>query len=113
MKMKKKAIIAAAAFAVAMNLSACAYGPPEWDEEDNYNMGVYGPPEFEEWEQEETDTEIVGNDDTTQTEEITSFDPAENQTVGVYGPPGEEWDYDETDTPEEEQNVGEEALNNE
>ena len=83
MKMKKKAIIAAAAFAVAMNLSACAYGPPE-----DY-------------------------DDTPQTEEITSFDPAKNQTVGVYGPPGEEWDYDETDTPEEKQDVGEEALNNE
>ncbi|MDE6710495.1 MAG: hypothetical protein K2J76_08395 [Oscillospiraceae bacterium] len=84
MKMKKKAVIAAAAFAVAMNLSACAYGPPE---------------DYE---------------DTPQTEEITSFDPAENQTVGVYGPPSEEeWEYDETDTSEEEQNVGEEALNNE
>ena len=83
MKMKKKAVIAAVAFAAAMNLSACAYGPPE---------------DYE---------------DTPLTEEITSFDPAENQTVGVYGPPGEEWDYDETDTPEEEQDVGEEALNNE
>lgn len=113
MKMKKKAVIAAAAFAVAMNLSACAYGPPDEDfdqdmpteetsfaPDENQNVGVYGPPP-EEYE------------DTPQTEEISSFDPAENQTVGVYGPPGEEWDYGETDTSEEEQDVGEEALNNE
>lgn len=29
MKMIKKAAIAAAVFSVALNLSACAYGPPE------------------------------------------------------------------------------------
>ncbi len=58
MKMKKKAVIAAAAFAVAMNLSACAYGPPEEDYED-----------------------------TPQTEEATSYEPDENQNAGVYGPP--------------------------
>lgn len=33
MKIRKKAALAAAVFAVAMNLSACAYGPPRGDEE--------------------------------------------------------------------------------
>lgn len=95
MKMKKKAVIAAAAFAVAMNLSACAYGPPQEDYEDNYNPSynqnenAYGPPP-EEWEYEETDTETVSNDDTTQTEEETSYDPADNINEDVYGPPIDE-----------------------
>ncbi|MBD5145133.1 MAG: hypothetical protein HDT21_04370 [Ruminococcus sp.] len=101
--MKKKAIIVAMAFAAAMNLSACAYGPPNEDfeqnlpteetsfaPEENQNVGVYGPPEFEEWEQEETDTEIVSNDDTTQTEDETSYDPADNINEDVYGPPIDE-----------------------
>ena len=84
MKMKKKAVIAAAAFAVAMNLSACAYGPP--DEDFDRDMPT----------------------------EETSFAPDENQNVGVYGPPPEEeLEYDETATPEEEQDIGEETLNNE
>lgn len=112
MKMKKKAAIAAAVFAAAMNFSACdnyasgVYGPPNEDFEENYdpsynqNANVYGPPE-EEYE------------DATQTEEITSFDPAENQTVGVYGSPAETWEQEETDTPEEEQEVGEDTLKNE
>ncbi len=64
MKMKKKAIIAAVAFAAAMNLSACTYGPPYWDEE-----------EYE---------------DTTQTEEETSYAPADNINEDVYGPPIDE-----------------------
>lgn len=102
MKIKKKAAIAAAAFAVAMNLSACAYGPPNEDFEkdlpteetsfapdENQNVGVYGPPLEEEW-QEETDTETVNNDDTTQTEEETSYDPADNINGDVYGPPIDE-----------------------
>lgn len=95
MKMKKKAAIAAMAFAVAMNLSACAYGPPKGDEENNYdpsynqNANVYGPPPEEEWEQEETDTETVSSDDTTQTEEV-SYDPADNINGDVYGPPIDE-----------------------
>lgn len=85
MKIKKKAAVAAAVFAVTMNLSACAYGPPkdyegndaevsqtEYDPEENQNAGVYGPPE-EEYE------------DVSQTE--TSYEPAENQNATVYGPP--------------------------
>ena len=82
MKMKKKAALAATVFAVTMNLSACAYGPPE-DYENNYNpsynqnMGVYGPPEKE-------------YEDTTQTEEEPSYDPADNINEDVYGPPIDE-----------------------
>ena len=48
MKMKKEAVIAAIAFAAAINLSACVYGPPE---------------DYE---------------DTTQPEEETSYDHADN-----------------------------------
>lgn len=83
MKIKKKAVIAAVAFAAAMNLSACAYGPPQEDYDDNYNpsynqnAGVYGPPE-EEYE------------DTTPIEEETSYDPADNINGDVYGPPIDE-----------------------
>ncbi len=50
MKMKKKAVIAAAVFTAAMNFSAC----------DNYASGAYGPPEEREY------YETVSNDDTTQ-----------------------------------------------
>lgn len=37
MKIAKKAMIAAAVFSAALNLSACAYGPPpeDWDNENN------------------------------------------------------------------------------
>ncbi|MCH5262554.1 MAG: hypothetical protein J1F42_06540 [Lachnospiraceae bacterium] len=37
MKIKKKAVIAAAVFSAALNLSACAYGPPpdDWDNGNN------------------------------------------------------------------------------
>lgn len=88
MKIKKKAVIAAAVFAAALNLSACAYGPPEdyedrpqteetssFDPDENQNAGVYGPPPEEEYE------------DTTQTEEETSYDPDDNINADVYGPP--------------------------
>lgn len=47
MKVNKKAMIAAAVFSAALNLSACAYGPP-YDPADNRNVDVYGPPEYEE-----------------------------------------------------------------
>ncbi|MDE7288636.1 MAG: hypothetical protein K2N71_03905 [Oscillospiraceae bacterium] len=57
MKIKKKAAIAAAAFLTMTNFSACS----------NYNQDVYGPP-VRELDQEETDTEIVSNDNTTQSE---------------------------------------------
>lgn len=86
MKINKKAALAAVAFAVTMNLSACAYGPPEdyeengadvshteYEPEENQNAGVYGPPPEEEYE------------DISQTE--TSYEPAENQNATVYGPP--------------------------
>lgn len=59
-KNKKKAALAAAVFLAAMNLSACAYGPPTGDEE--------------------TDTNV------SQTE----YDPEENVAPAVYGPPPEE-----------------------
>lgn len=66
MKIKKKAAVAAAVFAAAMNFSAC----------DNVPDAVYGPP-TETWGQEETDTEVVSNDGTTQSEEETSPDTSE------------------------------------
>ncbi|MBD5145132.1 MAG: hypothetical protein HDT21_04365 [Ruminococcus sp.] len=66
MKIKKKAAIAAAAFLTLTNFSAC----------NNFNQDVYGPP-ITEWEQEETDTEIVSNYDTIQSEEKNSSDNSE------------------------------------
>lgn len=51
MKMRKKAALAAVIFSAALNV-AC---------------GVYGPPP-DGWEPEESDTDIVCNDDTAQTE---------------------------------------------
>ena len=68
MKIKKKAALAAA-FLTMTNFSACS----------NFNQEVYGPPldPDEKWEQEETDTEIVSNDDTTQSEEEPSPDTSE------------------------------------
>ena len=65
MKIKKKAALAAA-FLTMTNFSACS----------NFNQDVYGPP-MTEWEQEETDTEIVINYDTTQSEEETGLDTSE------------------------------------
>ena len=59
MKIKKNAAIAAAIFTAAINFSAC----------DNYADTVYGPPSYE-----ETDTEIVSNDDNSQSEEETNPD---------------------------------------
>ena len=40
MKMKKKAVIAAAVFSAALNLSACAYGPPpdDWEHENSSSV---------------------------------------------------------------------------
>ena len=40
MKMKKKAVIAAAVFSAALNLSACAYGPPpdDWNNENGSSV---------------------------------------------------------------------------
>ena len=61
MKIKKKAALAAAAFLTMTNFSACS----------NYNQDVYGPP-VEEWEIEETDTESVNDDDTTQSKTETT-----------------------------------------
>lgn len=54
MKIKKKAAMAAAVFVAAMNLSACAYGPPRerenapqtqdssYDTAENQNLGADG-----------------------------------------------------------------------
>ncbi len=102
MKIKKKAVVAAAVFAAAMNLSACAYGPPpesdfpdhssdtpaaesnDFDPADNVNYDVYGPPGWE-WEDETTEESDIGE----------SFDPADNYNEVVYGPPEDEWEYDE------------------
>ncbi|MDE6710496.1 MAG: hypothetical protein K2J76_08400 [Oscillospiraceae bacterium] len=73
-------------FSACSNFNQDVYGPPvrEWeqeetsyDPEENQNANVYGPPEREEWEYEETDTEIVSNDDTTQSEEEISPDTSE------------------------------------
>ena len=40
MKIKKKAVIAAAIISAALNLSACAYGPPpdDWDNENSSSV---------------------------------------------------------------------------
>lgn len=89
MKIKKKAVIAATVFAAAMNFSAC----------DNYGYNVYGPPP-EEWEYEETNTENVSNDDTTQTEEETSYGSGDNINEDSYDSPEEE--YEDTSQTEEE-----------
>lgn len=70
MKIKKKAAIAAVLFSATMNLSAC------YDPNDNINDAAYGPPP-ETWEQEETDTEIISNDDMTQNETETDSDTFE------------------------------------
>lgn len=70
MKMKKKAALAAVLFSAAMNLSAC------YDPNDNINDAAYGPPP-ETWEQEETDTELVSNDDNSQSEGETTSDVSE------------------------------------
>ena len=43
MKTSKKALLAAAAFSVAVNLNGCVYGPP-YEPADNIHSGVYGPP---------------------------------------------------------------------
>lgn len=64
--MKMKAAIAAAAFLTMTNFSAC----------NNFNQEVYGPPEFEEWELEENDTEIISNEDATQSETETASEEA-------------------------------------
>lgn len=94
MKIKKKAAITAAVFAAAMNLSACAYGPPpesdfpdhsndiptaesnDFDPGDNVHYNVYGPPDGE-WEDETTEESVA----------VESFDPADNVNYDVYGPP--------------------------
>lgn len=60
MKMKKKAAIAAILFSAALNTACTVYGPPA-----------------EEWEPEETDTEIVNNEDTPRNVEETDTDNSE------------------------------------
>lgn len=89
MKIKRKAALAAAVFLAAMNLSACAYGPPEdyenndidasqtdYDPEENIPAGVYGPP-----------PEDYDNNDTDVSQ--TNYAPEENVEPAVYGPPAE------------------------
>lgn len=70
MKMNKKAVIAATVFSAALNLSACAYGPP-YDPADNRNAGVYGPPPSQEREYEENTSGNTGleNDNMEETPE--------------------------------------------
>ncbi|MDE7293873.1 MAG: hypothetical protein K2N72_05565 [Oscillospiraceae bacterium] len=81
MKIKKKAAVAAAVFAAAMNLSACAYGPPPESDFPNHSSGeVYDTP--------------VGN----------GFDPADNVNYDVYGPPDWEWE-DETTGESKTENI--------
>ncbi|MDE6593152.1 MAG: hypothetical protein K2K57_08845 [Oscillospiraceae bacterium] len=76
MKIKKKAAVAAAVFAAAMNFSACAYGPPpESDFPDHSSGEVYSTPAAE------------SND----------FDPVDNVNYDVYGPPEEEWEDEMTE----------------
>lgn len=67
MKINKKAVITAAViFSAAMNLTACAYGPPEdeeyYDPDYNMNVNVYGPPP-EYYESEDNAVTEIGNDD--------------------------------------------------
>ncbi|MDE7293874.1 MAG: hypothetical protein K2N72_05570 [Oscillospiraceae bacterium] len=81
MKIKKKAAIAAAVFAVAMNFNGCGtYGPPTTESNDfdpgyNYNENVYGPPEGE-WEDETT--EESGADESPDITEDTNENSEEN-----------------------------------
>lgn len=62
MKIRKKAAIAAVIFSAALNTACQVYGPPQ-----------------ENWEPEESDTDIVCNDDTAQTETDTD---ASDETKG-------------------------------
>lgn len=64
MKMRKKAALAAVIFSAALNTACEVYGPPQ-----------------EDWESEESDTDIVCNDDTTQTKAETETD-ASDETKG-------------------------------
>ena len=110
----KKIAIAAAAFSTAINLNACAYGPPDdFDPRNNTPVAVYGPPEvIESRIDEDTDTStdiLVDTDTSTDTsteiasakEESSSkkstdtdtdtdkedFNPSSNIPDEVYGPP--------------------------
>ena len=64
----RKIAIAAAAFSTALNLNACAYGPPpDFDPSANINDDVYGPPSaFEEKAEEETPDTPSSIDDLSQ-----------------------------------------------
>ena len=77
MKIKKKAAVAAAVFAAAMNLSACAYGPPPESDFPDHSSDIFAA-------------------------ESNGFDPDDNYNVGVYGPPDGEWEYETTGESETE-----------
>ena len=78
MKISKKALLAAAAFAGILNMNGCVYGPPaqEFDEGAEYVMGresdydpaantvapVYGPPPVEELSQPAQDESLPAED---------------------------------------------------
>lgn len=66
MKIKKKAILTAAAFLTVTSFSACG----------NVGEGAYGPP-METSNYEEAETDIPD----------TEYNPEENQNATVYGPP--------------------------
>ena len=84
----KKLAIVAAAFSTALNLNACAYGPPpDFDPSANINDDVYGPPSFFEEKEETPDTPAAADPEENTDTQQTDFDPAYNSNDCVYGPP--------------------------
>lgn len=92
----KKVVIAATAFSTAINLNACAYGPPTgFDPRNNVNDSVYGPASIVEKDTEEETSDIpeesigleIKENDNDNYRQQTEFDPKNNLNAGVYGPP--------------------------
>lgn len=71
MKMRKKALLTAAAVTAMFSMGGCG---------DNYNTGAYGPP--------------PDMDTGRQSSSIADFDPSDNENEDVYGPPP----FDEPDS---------------
>lgn len=84
----KKVLIATAAFSAALNLNACAYGPPaNFDPSNNVNGSVYGPPVAYTQSTPDTPSRVDTQTDTNIDTDTEEFDPSDNLNVCVYGPP--------------------------
>ena len=90
-KLPKKAVAAAAVFAMSLNMNGCGvYGPaqvdpePQFRADSNMNQAMYGVPSY---------FDILETGETSETaeteDETADFDPDMNIMAGVYGPPTE------------------------